>query len=75
MRETTMPAVEAALELLAPDGALRVAIYPGHEEGDAEGNMICEYLASVSKHKVCATKVKILNSPTSPYFIVIETKP
>ena len=33
MRETTMPAVEAAIELLAPDGVLIVAIYPGHEEG------------------------------------------
>ena len=75
MRETTMPAVEAAIDLLAPDGALIIAIYPGHAEGEAEGEMICEYLAGISRHKVCATKVKILNSPTSPYFIVIETKP
>ena len=75
LRETTMPAIEAAIELMDRDAVLNVAVYPGHEEGDAEGNMICEYLASVSKHKVCATKVKILNSPTSPYFIVIETKP
>ena len=75
MRATTMPAIEAAIELLGPKSILSIAIYPGHEEGDAEGNMICDYLASVSKHKVCATKVKILNSPTSPYFIVIETKP
>ena len=75
LRETTMPAIEAAIELMDRDAILNVAVYPGHEEGDAEGNMICDYLASVSKHKVCATKVKILNSPTSPYFIVIETKP
>jgi tRNA G37 N-methylase Trm5 len=75
LRETTMPAIEAAIDLMDRDAVLNVAVYPGHEEGDAEGNMICEYLSSVSKHKVCATKVKILNSPTSPYFIVIETKP
>ena len=75
LRETTMPAIEAAIELMDRDAILNVAVYPGHEEGDAEGNMICDYLAQVSKHKVCATKVKILNSPTSPYFIVIETKP
>lgn len=37
--------------------------------------MIQEYLASVSRHRICATMVKILNSPTSPYFIVVETKP
>ena len=39
MRETTMPAVRAALELLAPDGVLIVAIYPGHEEGALEGEI------------------------------------
>ena len=75
LRETTMPAIEAAIDLMDRDAILNVAVYPGHEEGDAEGNMICDYLSQVSKHKVCATKVKILNSPTSPYFIVIETKP
>ena len=37
LRETTMPAVEAAVDLLAPDGVLIVAIYPGHEEGALEG--------------------------------------
>ena len=74
-RDTTMPAIEAAIELLDRDAILNVAVYPGHAEGDAEGKMICDYLASISRHKVCATKVNILNSPTSPYFIVIETKP
>ena len=75
LRETTMPAIEAAIELLDRDAILNVAVYPGHEEGDAEGKMICEYLAGISRHRVCATQIKIVNSPTSPYFIVIETKP
>ena len=75
MRESTMPAIEAAIDLMDRDAILNVAVYPGHAEGDAEGNMICEYLSGINRHKVCATKVKILNSPTSPYFIVIETKP
>ena len=75
LRETTLPAIEAAIDLMDKDAIINVAIYPGHEEGDLEGKMICDYLASVSRHKVCATKVNILNSPSSPYFIVIETKP
>ena len=75
MRETTMPAIEAAIGLLAPDGILNIAVYPGHEEGEAEGKMICEYLSSLSRYRVCATLVKILNSPTSPFFIMVETKP
>ena len=75
LRETTMPAIAAAIDLMDRDAVLNVAVYPGHEEGDAEGKMICDYLATLSRHKVCATRINILNSPTSPYFIVIETKP
>lgn len=75
LRETTLPAIEAAIELMGRDAILNIAVYPGHEEGDAEGRMICEYLAGISRYKICATRVNILNSPTSPYFIIVETKP
>ena len=75
LRESTMPAIEAAIDLMDRDAILNVAVYPGHAEGDAEGQMILDYLAGISRHRVCATHVKIINSPTSPYFIVVETKP
>ena len=75
MRETTMPAVEAAIDLLAPDGALIVAIYPGHEEGALEGDMLREYFKTLSRFKICASEFHILNSPTSPYFFLIEKSP
>lgn len=74
LRETTMPAVEAAIELLADDGVLIIAIYPGHEEGALEGDMLREYFATLSRFKICASEFKILNSPTSPYFFLIEKK-
>ncbi len=74
MRETTMPAVEAALSLLQPDGVLLVAIYPGHEEGDREGEMLEDYFSSLSRFQVCASKFRIINSKTSPYFYLIEKK-
>ncbi len=75
MRETTMPAVEAAIELLAPDGALIIAVYPGHEEGELEGQMLREYFKTTSRFKICPTEVHILNSPTSPYFFLVEKNP
>ena len=75
MRETTMPAVEAALELLAPDGVLIVAIYPGHEEGALEGEMLREYFSNLSRFRICPSEFKILNSPTSPYFFLVEKSP
>ncbi len=75
MRETTLPAIKAAISLLGRDAVLMIAVYPGHAEGTAEGELICDYLAGISRHLLCVTKVCILNSPTSPYFIMVETKP
>lgn len=74
LRETTMPAVEAAISLLADDGVLCIAVYPGHAEGEAEGEMLSEFLATLPRWHYCATKLRILNSPTSPYFILVEKK-
>ena len=74
MRETTMPAIEAAISMLDRDAILSVAIYPGHEEGDLEGKMVCEYLSSLDRFTYSIAQIKIINSPTSPYFMIIETK-
>jgi hypothetical protein len=75
MRETTLPAIEAAISLMDKDAVILVAVYPGHAEGEAEGKMVNEYLASLSRYKVCCTQIKIVNSPTSPFFFIIESKP
>jgi len=74
LRETTLPALKSAIEMLAPDGVITLAVYPGHEEGDLEGKMVEEYLETLIRWKHCATKIKIINSPTSPYFFIIESK-
>ena len=74
MRETTMPAIEAAVDLLDHGGVLLVAVYPGHAEGEAEGKMVQDYFATLDKRVICCTLIRILNSPTSPFFIVVEKK-
>ncbi len=74
MRETTLPAVKSAIEMLAHGGALTVAVYPGHEEGDLEGGELREYYATLDRRKICCTEIKIINSPTAPYFTLIEKK-
>ena len=75
MRKTTLPAVEKAINLLAPDGVLIVAIYPGHEEGRLEGEELKEYFSTLSTYRICASIFRILNSPDSPYFYLIEKSP
>ncbi len=74
MRATTLPAIEAAISLMDRDAIILIAVYPGHAEGEAEGKMICEYLSSLSRYKLCCTQIRILNSPTSPFFILVENK-
>ncbi len=74
IRETTMPAVTAALDLLASDGILLVAVYPGHEEGRLEGEMLDEYFSTLSRFAYSVGKFRIINSSESPYFFVVEKK-
>ncbi len=74
MRETTMPAVRFAIEQTAPDGIVLIAVYPGHEEGDAEGKMLYDILGEYPRYKICCSIFKIINSPTSPYFYIVEKK-
>ncbi len=74
MRETTLPAVASALEMLGRDAILLVAVYPGHEEGALEGAALEKYFSSLSRFKYCIAEFRMLNSPTSPYFMIAETK-
>ena len=64
----------AGIDLLAPDGAILCAVYPGHAEGTLEGELIEEMLSKLDRRQICATKFKIVNSPTSPFFFLIEKK-
>lgn len=74
MRQTTLPAIEAAISLLGPSSILSVAVYPGHAEGEAEGKLVCEYLSTLDRFRYSVAQIRILNSPTSPFFMAIETK-
>ncbi len=73
-RVTTLPAVKTALDLLSSDGILLIAIYPGHAEGELEGRELENYLPSLDRRTICISEFKIINSPTSPFFIMAEKK-
>lgn len=73
-RETTLTAVRDAISMLAPDGILLIAIYPGHEEGDIEGQLVGEMLEQLDRKKYCCVRFRIINSPTSSYFYIVESK-
>lgn len=73
-RETTLAAVDAAIELMDSDAILLIAVYPGHEEGEIEGELINEKLSLLDRKKYCCAKFRIINSPSSSYFYIVESK-
>ncbi len=73
-RSSTLPAVSAALSMLGEDSILLVAVYPGHPEGAEEGRELTEYFASISRFKYSIACFRMVNSPESPFFFIIETK-
>ena len=46
--DTTLKAVSAALELIAPGGIVTICVYPGHEEGTRELEALKAYAAGLS---------------------------
>jgi hypothetical protein len=73
-RETTLPAVMDAINMLDSDGILLIAVYPGHEEGKLEGIELLSYLETIDRREMSIARFQIVNSPTSPYFFIIEKK-
>ena len=73
-RSSTLPAVKSAIEMLGEDSILLVAVYPGHPEGAAEGEELTQYFSTISRFKYSIAQFRMVNSPESPFFFVIETK-
>jgi hypothetical protein len=48
LSETTLLSLHSALQALAPNGAISITCYPGHEEGRKEENAIREFLKTLS---------------------------
>lgn len=74
LRETTLPALQTAIGLLDAGGGILLAVYPGHEEGRLEGELITEYLSTLDRRQICCSRLQIVNSLTSPFFFLIEKK-
>lgn len=72
LRPTTRKAVTDAISMLDKGGALLIAVYPGHEEGHLEGEMLREMLSEYSRFQYTVSEFHIINSPTSPFFFLVE---
>lgn len=71
--DTTLAAVEAAVQLIAPGGIVTVCIYPGHEEGKRELSALLDYASALSVRRYNVLHHRFLNaSGETPQLILIQ---
>ena len=66
LAQTTLPAADAALRLLKPDGLLTLCVYPGHEEGEREREALFAWAAALDNRRFDAMARYYLNQPNCP---------
>ncbi|NMO96096.1 class I SAM-dependent methyltransferase [Paenibacillus lemnae] len=71
---STLPALDTALELLAPGGVITIVVYPGHPGGDQEARAVEEWCSSLSPLQAQTVMYRGLQRSEAPYLIAIERK-
>ena len=64
--ETTLMAVNAALDLLRPDGLMTICIYPGHDEGARELEALIHWAENLDPKRYDAMLRRYMNQPNDP---------
>ena len=72
--ETTLPAIEKALSLLVPGGAIVLVIYSGGDTGFEERDCVREYLKSIDYKKYNALHFDYTNRPKNPPSVCVIQK-
>lgn len=64
--DTTLKAVNAALNLLKEDGLMTICIYPGHDEGTRELNALLDWGSKLDDRRYDVLLKTYLNQPNDP---------
>jgi len=72
--ETTLQAVNAALEVLKQDGVMTVCVYPGHEEGAREREALIQWARNLDEKRFDAMIQSYLNQSNSPPLMIAVKK-
>ena len=72
--ETTLQAVNAALEALKEEGLLTICVYPGHEEGAREREALLDWARSLSEREYDTMLRCYLNQSGEPPLLIAVKK-
>ena len=69
--ESTIKALTDAMQLLKAGGMLTVSVYPGHPEGEKEGERLIETLSKMDKKLWDVFLYRLINVSESPFLLII----
>ncbi|MGN0628027.1 MAG: class I SAM-dependent methyltransferase [Oscillospiraceae bacterium] len=72
--ETSVPAIEKAIDILKPGGLLSLCLYYGRNNGYSERDAILEYLAGLDSRRYAVMKCDFLNRKNDPPFPIFVVK-
>ncbi len=72
--DTTLKSIEAALQLVAPQGLISIMFYPGHSEGKVEEAMIINALSSLDRWEWNCCHHRWMNKQDSPSLLLLQKK-
>ncbi len=71
--DTTLPALQIALEWLCPGGVLIVVVYRGHPGGDEESHVLLQWTSQIPPDTAESLRMERQNlSTTAPYILLIR---
>jgi len=69
--DSTLVAIEGALEILMPGGIVAVTVYPGHKEGRNEEEALTAFVKELDTKRFDVVRYQALNRKDAPYPIII----
>ncbi len=72
--QTTLPALNVALELLAPQGLLSVVVYPGHEGGAEESQAVYQWASLLAPDDFRVATYRFINRCGQPPWLLLVEK-
>ncbi|WP_227936531.1 class I SAM-dependent methyltransferase [Alkalihalobacillus deserti] len=71
---STLAAVSALLEMMAPSGIIVLVIYHGHDEGKEEKNQVLSFVEQIDQRHAHVLKYEFINQANDPPFIIAIEK-
>ncbi|MFC0562044.1 class I SAM-dependent methyltransferase [Halalkalibacter alkalisediminis] len=71
---STLAAISALLEMMAPSAIIVLVIYHGHDEGKEEKNQILSFVEQIDQRHAHVLKYEFINQVNDPPFIIAIEK-